>query len=171
MKKQENGTIGKDFGLKGAAINHCACRSYKLKSIDPTFRSIQETASWSKMLETAATKARVRAVQLHLIIISDFPALPLTIRCCEPFQAMAASVKRHNLSTDEADRVWIYDTGAGTCFISEEHLTAKEGMSIFKVAPMTMKSATGNALTDRGVVCNVPYTGKRQCRIMKTAHR
>ena len=140
--KQKQGTIGKDFGSNGTTTKICKCRSYKLKNIDPTMRSLQEQETWNKMLETAATSARVRAVQLHLSTISDFPALPTILRCCDTLQAMAAFVKRQSLSADEADRVWIYDTGAGTCFIGENYLTDKEKRSIFKVAPITMYSAT-----------------------------
>ena len=80
---------------------------------------------------------------------------------------MSASARLHNLTTDEANREWIYDTGAGTCFISEQFLTDKEKRSIYRIAPMTMRSAAGTEDTDRAVVCNVPYIGKRQCRVMK----
>ena len=123
------------------------------------------------MLETAEKNCRIRAVQMHLHNISVFLALPTTMRCCDPLPVMAASAKRHHLSADEADREWIYDTGAGQCFIGEEYLTDRERRSTFKTAPITFYSATGTEDTDRAVMCNVLYIGRRFCRIMKIARR
>ena len=112
--------IKQKSGIDIATKNPCECTS-KLQNIDPTLPSLQEQESRTKTLETAERNARIRAVQLHLQVVSDFPALPAILRCCATLPAMRASVKLHHLTTDEADREWIYDTGAGLCFISEAY--------------------------------------------------
>ena len=78
--KQRKGTINKDFGNDGTADSHCHCRTgHKLKNIDPAMRSVQEQASWSEVLGAAAKSARIRAVQMFLSTISDYPAIAAAI--------------------------------------------------------------------------------------------
>ena len=69
---------------------------------------------------------RVRVVQMHLNVVTTLSALPLTIRCCDDRQSYSAAVALQGLRTDEIDRDWIYDTGAGTCFMGIENLTSAE---------------------------------------------
>ena len=96
---------------------------YKLKSIDPCGRTPAEVEMWNKVIQTAETQARVRAVQMHLNVVTTLSALPLTVRCCDNRQSHGAAVALLGLHTGEIDRDWIYDTGAVTCFIEIGNLT------------------------------------------------
>ena len=71
------------------------------------------------MLETAERNARPRAIQWRLDLMSDFLAFPTTLRCCEPLSTAAVAATHNRPTTEEINREWTYDTGAGTCFIGE----------------------------------------------------
>ena len=111
----------------GSADSHCICKSkYNLQSIDPANRSPKEVETWNEVLETAEKQARIRAVQMHLNVITGLNALPLSIKCCERSQSLRAAVALQGFHTDELERDWIYDTGAGACFLGWEVLTDHE---------------------------------------------
>ena len=153
----------------GTASSHCICRpSYKLKCIDATNRSIQEQDIWTKVLETAAKHARIRAVQMHFQVVTDLTALPYTIQCCERRQAKSVAVARVALTTDEHERTWIYDSGAARCMIGQDHLTEDERKRVYSIPIETYTTAAGLIYIDKAVICNVPYFGKRVCYIAKT---
>ena len=127
---------GLPSSLDTVAKTECVQRSnYTLKSIDPLGRSPTETETWHKVLEHHATQARVRVVQMHLNSLTARSALPLVRSCCEKRPVFGASAALRNLHTDEIDRNWIYDTGAGACLIGWEELTADEKSRTHQVTP------------------------------------
>ena len=127
------------------ADNQCPRRpTYKLQSIGLDGRTPLEQEAWSKVLNDAETQARVRAVQMHLNNITSLHALPLTCgtaQCCKSFQSLSAAVVLKDLHTEEMEREWIYDTGAATCLIGYQLLTAHEKRRIFKIAPQKFTTA------------------------------
>ena len=75
-----------------------------------------------------ATQARARAAQMHLNCITILTALPITFSCCEkhrplPAAAAFAEAPKEDISTDEYEREWIYDTGAAKTMIGYNWLT------------------------------------------------
>ena len=155
---------GKSTRLDG----HCPCRSdYKLQNIDQAARTPLESEAWSKVLDNAEMQARIRAVQMHLNTITTLPALPLAVRCCDSFQSSIAAAAIRGLHTDEIERTWIYDTGAGTCFIGYDWLTDDEKRRTFSIAPQTFSTAAGLSSTSTAVMCNVPYLGQRLVHVLK----
>ena len=83
-----------------------------------------ERDEWCKVIDHAETQARFRAVQMHLCTITSLPALPVSIKCCDNSRSICAAAAHAGLHTDEIDREWIYDTGAATCCIGWDELTA-----------------------------------------------
>jgi len=62
---------GQEVRTDGSADSHCICRSkYKLDNVDPTRRSPKEVEEWDGVLEHAEKQARLRAVQMHLNVIT-----------------------------------------------------------------------------------------------------
>ena len=118
------------------SLSNIQCPSrptYKLKSIDHVGRTPLGHEAWSKVLNMAETHARVRAVQMHLNNVTSLHALPLTCgtaQCCKYYQSKSAAVALKDLHTDELEREWIYDTGAATCLIGYDLLTANEAQRI-----------------------------------------
>ena len=76
-----------------------------------------EQEDWSKVIEQAEKHARIRAVQMHVQTITNLPALTLSMCPCDHVRSRSAAVALKDLHADEIDRTWIYDTGAGVCFI------------------------------------------------------
>ena len=66
--------------------------SFKLKNIDPAGRTPLEVDEWNKVLETADKQARIRAVQMHLNVITTLSALLLTVKCCDNYRSSCAAV-------------------------------------------------------------------------------
>ena len=150
----------RNAGLKSSIdsveITFCNNRSsYKLKSIGADGRSSIETEAWSKVLAHSETQARVRAVQMHMNCITTLTALPVSLRCCErrPMPALSAAFK--GLHTDEIEREWIYDTGAGMCFIGWDYMTDDEKSRTFEVASQNIMTAAGLTSTSTAVMCKV----------------
>ena len=114
---------------------------FKLKSIDSAGRTPLEVDEWDNVVETADKQARVRAVQMHLNVITTLSALPLSAKCCENYRSPCAAAGQQGLHTDEIDRDWTYDTGAATCFICRNLLTDKERRSIFKIPAQKFATA------------------------------
>ena len=131
-------------GLKarddGSADSHCICRSkYTIQSIDPANRSPKEVETWNEVLETAEKQSRIRAVQMHLNVITTLNALPLSIKCCDRSQSLRAAAALQGFHTEELGRDWIYDTGAGTCFIGWDFLTDHENAMYFRTTHLPSK--------------------------------
>ena len=152
----------------GTADTHCICGSrVSLPNIDPANRSPADRVEWSKMLESAETQARLRAVQMHFNTITTLPSLPVSIKCCEDGRSVIASATLDGLHTDEIDREWIYDTGAATCCIGWDLLTADEKSRVYSITPMTFTTANGLNVCSQAVDCNIPFLGKRQVHVLK----
>ena len=141
--------------------------SYKLRSICPQSRSSMETESWRKVLDHAEKQARLRAVQMHLSCVSTLTALPFALACCGCKPLPAASAVMDGLTTEEIEREWIYDTGAACAFIGWDHLTDQEKKRTYKVDNIDVTTAGGLRACDTAVMCNIPYLGKRQVRVLK----
>ena len=125
--QMKNAKSGLTPRVDGTADNHCLCRpKYKLKNIGLAERLPVEQEDWSKVIDTAEKHARIRAVQMHMQNITNIPALSLSICPCDYSRPVSASAALRGLHTDEIDRTWIYDTGAGACFLGYAHLTANE---------------------------------------------
>ena len=164
---QERRRAGLPSSSDTVANSECVHRSsYKLKSIDPLGRSSAESEAWHKVLAHSATQARVRAVQMHLNCVTALSALPLALSCCEKRPVFGAFAALRNLHTDELERDWVYDTGAGGCFIGYEYLTTEEKSRTYQVAPQKYATAAGITCTTTAVMCNIPFLGKRQCHVL-----
>ena len=150
------------------ADTQCLCRpTYKLRNVDLAERTPLEMEAWTKVLDESETKARVRAIQMHLNVITTLPALPLTLQCCDSFQSSIAAAALRGLHTDEIERSWIYDSGAGMCFIGYDWLTETEKSRIFTIPEQTFATAAGLSSTSTAVMCDVPYLGKRLCHVLE----
>ena len=68
---------------------------------------------WYTVIEHAGTQARLRAVQVRLSTVTALPALPVPIKCCDSSRPTCTFAASDGLHTDEIDREWIYDIGAG----------------------------------------------------------
>ena len=151
---------GQPVRADGSADSHCICRSkYTLKDIDQANRSPKEVEEWDEVLEHAEKQARIRAVQMHLNVITTLNALPLSIKCCDSSQSLRAAVALKGLHTEEVERTWIYDTGAATCFLGWEHLTDYEKQHTFQVTAQTFATAGGLSSTSTAVMCNASFSG------------
>ncbi len=104
---------------------------------------------------------------MHVSNITIISALPLAIKCCDPFQPRSAAVALQGLNTHETDRSWIYDTGAATWFIGYDYLAAYERKRTSNVSPMNSATAGGLTCTTAAVMCNVPSIGERVCHVIK----
>ena len=98
--------------------------------------------------------------------------LPLSTHYRYPSNAaialsLRAAAALQGFHTEELDRDWIYDTGAGTCFIGWDFLTDHEKRNVFQHYPLTFETAGGTQRTSTAVMCNVPYIGKRPCYVLK----
>ena len=165
LKRQK---AGLPSSLDGVANTQCIHRStYHLKDIDHADRSPLERETWQKVLQQADTQARVRAVQMHLNCITTLSALPLVLSCCGPSPSTSASAAPLGYHTDELERDWIYDTGAGLCLIGWDHLTIKEKSNTFQCAAQNFTTAGGIVTSTTAVMCNVPYIGERFCYVLK----
>ena len=140
--------------------------SYQLQSIGAEGRSPTEKESWSKVLDHAEKQARIRAIQLHLSCVSTLAALPYALACCgcKPLPAAPAAVD--GLTTDEIEREWIYDTGAAMPFIGWDYLTDEEKRRTYQAETINVATAGGVRSNSLAVICNIPYLGKRQVRVM-----
>ena len=88
-KNVKAGLIARD---DGSADPRCICKSkYQLQPIDPANRSPKEVETWNEVLETAEKQARIRAVQMHLNVITTLNALPLSIKCCDRSQSLRSA--------------------------------------------------------------------------------
>ena len=70
------------------------------------------------------------------------------------------------LHTDEIEREWIYDRGAGVCFIGWNSMTNDEKLRTFNVRQQDFSTAAGIISTSTAVMCNIPFLGKRQCFVL-----
>ena len=140
----KNAKSGLPAGVDGTADNHCLRRpKCKLVHIGLSERSPMEQEDWIKDTETAETHPRVRAVQMHMQNITKIPPLTLSMCPCEYVRSPSAAVALKGLHAGEIDRTWIYDTGAGACFIGCEYLTASERKRTFNAQPSTFITLAG----------------------------
>ena len=103
---------------------------------------------------------------MHFQVVSNLNlALPM-IQCSKSRPALTATVERQDLDKDEHNRLWIYDTGAGTCMIGKKHLTAIERKRVYQCSPQSFVTGAGLTTTDQAVQCKVPYLGTRECYVL-----